>query len=130
MATTARPCKGTNRQGQPCSATIQEGSEWCFFHDPLRAKDRVQARRRGGKARHGRQIGKVGEEAEIVLESAADVLALLERTANDLLKMENSVSRAKAMTGIASVAVSVIDTSELEGRLQALEAELYGKRSA
>jgi len=130
VTTTANSCQGTNKRGDPCSAAAVTGSAWCFFHDPARAKDRVQARRRGGKARHGRQIGKVGEEAEIVLESAADVLALLERTANDLLKMENSVSRAKAMTGIASVAVSVIDTSELEGRLQALEAELYGKRSA
>jgi hypothetical protein len=67
----------------------------------------------------------VGQDVEpVVLATAADVMRLLERTANDLAALENSINRARAFVALAAVAVRTIETSELEQRLAALEQRL------
>lgn len=127
MITTA--CSATTRTGEPCRAAAG-ASGYCWSHDPTLAPRRAEARRAGGRARHGRTIGVVGQDVEPVeLRSVADVLALLERTANDLAGLENSINRARAFVALAAVAVRTIETSELEQRLTALEARLSDEAS-
>lgn len=127
MTTTA--CKATTRTGEPCRAAAG-ASGYCFSHDPALASKRASARRAGGRARHGRTIGAVGAEVEpVALATVADVMRLLERTANDLAGLENSINRARAFVALAAVAVRTIETSELEQRLSALESRLSDETS-
>jgi hypothetical protein len=62
----SRSCETVTKDGQPCQAGVQVGSEFCFFHDPAKAADREAAQRAGGslgKAKvlpHGRGRAKSG----------------------------------------------------------------------
>jgi len=82
----------------------------------------ADARRRGGLARHGRRIGATGEAAPVRLVELSDVLALLQRVADDLYQMENSVSRSRALVSVATAWADCYKTSELEARVAAVEA--------
>ena len=121
-ATTQRPCKGTTRAGAPCGAFAVVGSDYCIMHAPERAAAMAVARRAGGLARHGRRVGTTGDEGPVKLASMADVLALLERTVNDVLLMENSLSRARVIGSLCGTWGQLWESSELEKRVAALEA--------
>ena len=122
-------CHGTNRKGEACNAGTRAGSNYCFFHDPAMAEERQKARKRGGRARHGRKVGSTGEDfPPVCLDTVADVLSYLSQAANDLVRLENSVSRNRAMAQLASVAVSVLEVGQMEERLVALEEALNGTR--
>lgn len=102
-----------------------DGSAYCYAHDPTLAAQRAAARRAGGRARHGRKLGSVGVNVEpVTLATVADILTLLETTANDLNLLENSVNRARAFIALATAATKTIEVSEIEQRLQALEERL------
>ena len=125
MATTAKPCKAVTRKGQPCAAYAVGGGDFCYWHDPGSAETRRAARSAGGHARHGRTIGRVAGDLEpVTLRTVADVLALLERTANDLLTLENSINRGRAVTAVCATFAKCYEVSELGQRLAALEATL------
>ena len=66
----------------------------------------------------------------VTLATVADVMALLERTANDLAGLENSVARARAFIALASTATKTIEVSELEQRLQALESRMNDEKQS
>lgn len=126
---TGKPCRARNVRGEPCSAPAN-ASGYCFWHDPARAADRTAARARGGRARHGRTIGEIGgprERERVSLRTIDDVLALLERTASDLLLLENSINRARALASVAGEAGRLVAAYGFEERLRALERE---RRSA
>lgn len=137
MASTGKQCKATKVDGTPCTCAPIRDSEYCFHHDPARAKERVEARRRGGSARHGRLIGKISEtkaaavtaglskeKIKVPLETIEDVRKLLEITATSLMELEKSVARERALISLASVAVEVIKVGGIEERLAAIEERL------
>jgi len=120
---TARPhCKATRRDGAPCGG-YANGSGYCFAHDPNRAGAIAEARQRGGRARHGRRVGPVGEHDPVTIGGPADLLGLLERAVNDALELENSISRARTLGYIAGVYATIWTGTELERRVAALEAQ-------
>ena len=64
----------------------------------------------------------VGSNAGTVsLETVGDVVRLLEASVRDVLQLENSVSRARCIGYLASVAVKALEVSSLEERIQRLE---------
>lgn len=129
MTTTGRACQHLKRDGGQCQAAAQAESDYCFWHDPARAAERAAARKAGGKARHGRQIGATGPvkaTPAIRLETVEDVRALLEQTANDLLTLENSINRARTIVALAGVALKALEVGEIEARLAAIEAQMRG----
>jgi len=97
-------------------------SDFCIVHDPARAGAMATARRKGGHARHGRKIGSGGDEAPVALATLADVLQLLARAVNDVLTLENSINRARALGYLAGAWGTLYESSELERRVAALEA--------
>ena len=127
---TAHPklCQGERKDGQPCNAWACAGSEHCFMHDPARAEERKAARAKGGRARHGRKVGVVGEPEPVTISGVADVVKLLERTVNDALKLENSIQRVRAIAYVLGVIVKALEVGELEERLAALERALQERR--
>lgn len=125
-ANTANPrhCNATKTDGQPCQAWAVRGSEYCYWHDPGLAAERKAARRKGGLARHGRNIGPAGDPGVVTIFHVADVLALLERAVNDVLRLENSIQRARAIGYLAGVIVKALELADLEERVASLEAAL------
>lgn len=124
MVTTGKRCKAKNERGGPCGAFALKSSDYCFYHDPTNAKERAAARAKGGRARHGRTIGKTGSPAPVELQTMADVVALLEETVNDTLALENSLQRARTIATLANVVIKALEFATLAERVEALERAL------
>ena len=101
-------------------------SKWCYAHDPMKAGARAVARKRGGKNR--RRTGADPPDS-VSLASADDARQILERATMDCLALDNSTKRACALTGLVRVALSAIETGELEERLTALESYIRSTRA-
>lgn len=119
---TTTGCKSTTRNGQPCQANAGP-SGYCWAHDPAYRERRRQARRDGGKARHGRRIHWSDDQllAGIHIGSVADVVSLLERVILDEMKLENSHNRNRTIGTLALAALKALEVGELEQRIAALE---------
>jgi len=127
MATTSKHCKAKNKRGEPCGAYALQGSDYCFHHDPTKAKERAAARARGGYARHGRNIGKTGKPKPVEVREMADVVTLLETTINDALSLENSLQRARTIATLANVVIKALEFATLAERVEALELALKAR---
>ena len=44
-------CNATRTDGQPCQAPVVEEGGFCFWHDPNRRQEMIEASRRGGSRR-------------------------------------------------------------------------------
>ena len=124
---TAKRCQALTRDGTPCQAYALEGSDYCFHHDPDRAAERRQARSKGGHARHGRHVGPVGQAEPADLGSMADVAALLRRTINQTLQLENSLQRARTLGYLSNLFIKALEMSNLEARIAVLEHTLASR---
>ena len=127
MTTTTKRCKEKNKRGEPCGAFVLRGSDYCFHHDPTKAKERAAARAKGGRARHGRRIGNTGRPELIEIRGMADVVTLLETTINDALSLENSLQRARTIATLANVVIKALEFATLEERVEALELALKAR---
>ena len=45
-------CRGTKRNGEPCTQPATPGSAWCWNHDPARAEERSRNASRAASAKH------------------------------------------------------------------------------
>ena len=119
-------CKGTTRKGTPCQMRPLGGSEWCFNHDPGQARQRAEARSKGGRG------GKRGRPSELAgsfkIETPKDALHLLAIAANELLALESTVSRNRALVQVAVSSLRVFEVAALEERIACLEAVAEGFR--
>ena len=122
-------CEATTRTGEPCKAPPLHGDRFCFHHSPERAKERADARRRGGLSLHYGEGGK-GERPEASIREVGDVLALLETAARDVLARKPSVQRARALVYVSGTALKALETSDLAERITALERRLNMERTA
>ena len=87
------------------------------------------SRRRGGGgrlARHGRRIGATGDGASVTLATLGDVLGVYWRALNDALQLENSINRARCLGYSGWRVGQLYESSELERRVEALEAAQRG----
>ena len=46
-----RRCAGSKRDGTPCTASVEEGQTYCWWHDPSYSEKRRRAASRGGRAK-------------------------------------------------------------------------------
>ena len=127
MTTTSKRCKAKNKRGEPCGAFTLTGSDFCFHHDPSMAKERAAARAKGGRARHGRRIGRTATLELVEIRGMADVVTLLETTINDALSLENSLQRARTIATLANVVIKALEFATLEERVEALELALKAR---
>jgi hypothetical protein len=112
------------QNGMPCGGFSIGGSVYCFAHAPDQTAKREDARRRGGQA------GKVATlpESTVQVRSIRDVVGLVEETINDVRAGRVDVRVANAVGYLANVAIKAIEQSDLESRLEALEAVLEPDR--
>lgn len=100
-----------------------KGSRYCFTHSPQYGAQRAAARKLGGlrqRAEHG------GDPALLptTLVNLTEVEKVLAYTLAELVPLENSVPRARALIQIYLAAVRGIELGEIEQRLAALEARI------
>lgn len=127
--THGRLCSAKTKTGKPCQGFAVHGSTCCFTHSPDRAADRARANSKGGKARQGRVVGKIGQvAATVTIASVGDVLKVITDAINDCLTLEKSIARSRTIGGLASVALKAFEVSELEQRIAALEARLEAQK--
>jgi hypothetical protein len=119
-----RRCAHVHPSGKPCGGFAVSGSRFCFAHAPEQAAKRDAARRRGGQA------GRVATlpESDVAVRSLPDVVTLVETTVNDVRAGRVDVRVANAVGYLANVALKAIAQSDLEARLEALEAVLEPER--
>jgi predicted transcriptional regulator len=102
-------------------------SEFCFTHAPERAKERARAHKRGGQNRITPKVGTWNKRIATI----ADALDCLnDLILPDLIALENTVPRARALIAAIESAIRAIDAGELETRLTALERILNEQQNA
>ena len=121
-------CEAVTAQGTPCQAPPLMDGRFCFHHEPGRARERSEARRRGGRAAHG--LDREVVPPAVRLEAVGDVLRLLETAAGDILLQKPSLSRARALAYLSVSALRALEVGALEERLAALEAGWSGGHDA
>ena len=121
-------CSSVTSEGEPCKAAVRRGRDYCWFHDPEITENREKARRRGGKRRWKDYLA----QASVYETTAAGVLLYLEDVMEslqcpDLPKGE--ITRYRAATYAASVALKAVEQADLALRVKAVE-EALGSREA
>lgn len=115
-ASNANHCAAFRRDGSNCRAAPLPASDYCFAHDPQRAEQRADARRRGGLNRStANRVRKIGPPGIVAL------VATLEQALADVLAGELDTRRASAAAAIARAIIAAHQAGDMELRLQALE---------
>jgi len=109
-----QPCKGKKPDGTPCKGQALPGSEFCFFHDPARRGEVVEAARRGGS----RRSIEIPEGELLTPEKARRLLA---GVIFGTLVGEIPEGVARTVGYLLQVDARVREGDELEKRIAALE---------
>ena len=118
-----RRCSATRSDGQPCGATPQRDSQYCFSHDPAKRELAADARRLGGL--HRRQEKTVRQVYDVSgLGTPGEMLRHLEVTAAELFALPNSVARNRALIAVVPAAIQVLEHGELAADVATLRAQL------
>lgn len=123
----ARRCSVVTADGRPCRATPLRDVPFCFWHAPGNEEEVAEARRLGGLRRR-REKTLAGAFDFEGLGSVADIRRLLEIAAVDALGLENSIARARVLTGVATAAAKLLETGELQRRVELLEAAVASRQ--
>ncbi len=118
-----RTCSGRRDDGEPCRAAPLQDGRFCLWHDPDHSDEVAEARRLGGQRRRRERVVSGVYDFE-GLGSIPQVRRLVEVAVLDTLGLENSVARNRTLAYLAQTAAKLLETGELEERLQALEAAM------
>ena len=110
-------CTALRRDGQPCESRVLADASHCYVHSPARARERAEARQRGGRNRSNatRLRGLVPPRLLSVYDQLETALA-------DVLADRLDPRNATAAAAVARSMVSVLQVGELEQRVRDLEA--------
>ena len=123
-----RGCTALKDNGQLCHAPKLQEGEYCLMHSPEHAEEMADARRLGGLRRR-REVAVSGAYEFIGLESVADIRRILEVAVLDTLGLENSIARARTLAYLAMTAIKLLETGELEQRVESLEHAMQSQRA-
>lgn len=119
-------CKATRTDGQPCRAHAQEGKEYCFFHDPERAEDRITASREGGLHRRRRSVEIPQAEALDPEEARAILAGVIEATISGAI----DPATARTVGYLLQVEAKIREGYDLENRVKAIEEAIRREKEA
>jgi hypothetical protein len=99
----------------------------CFMHDPEHAKEAAEARELGGRRRKRESTISAAFDFE-GLDDVPKLRRLLEIVGVDLLGLENSIPRGRAIISLVQAAAKLLEVGEHEERLETIEAVLAPRR--
>jgi hypothetical protein len=107
--------------GLDCKAPARRGRSLCYWHDAATSDDAAEARRVGGlHRRRAKTVAAVWDFAG--LRTVEGSQRLLEAAALETMALENSIPRNRTLIAAAQAAPKLIETAELQARIEALEA--------
>ena len=115
-------CMATKPDGLRCKATALPGLDCCLFHDPSRATERRAAKSRGGQGNRMKTLDPATPDVNVT--NAADVVALMAETINQVRKGDIDPRVANTIAYLADVSLRTIRVSEYEARMRTLEQVL------
>ena len=118
-----KTCKGVRSGGEACGAAPLSEGAYCLWHDPAHADLVAEARRLGGSRRRKEATIAVAYDV-LGLGSIAEIRRLVEVAVIDVLSLENTVSRARAIAYLAHIATKLLEAGEHEERLARIEQTL------
>src|SRR6266705_6399762 len=121
-----RTCSFTMPDGRLCRAGPQIDRLYCFAHDPERAADAAEARRLGGLRR--RKEGTIAVAYDLPgLDSVEGIRRVFEIARTDVLGLDNTINRARALIAVGTAAIKLLG-ADYEERLAALEQVVLRRR--
>jgi hypothetical protein len=115
----AARCAAITRGGSRCASAVLAGSTYCWVHDPAAADRRVEASKKGGKARSNK--ARAAKQIPPAM-SAEDLAGWLSLLFTNVMTGRIEPKIGTAAASIARVLHEVRHTTELEERLAELEA--------
>ena len=115
--------------GRLCRAGPQLDRPFCYAHDPERAADAAEARRLGGLRR--KKEGTLAIAFDLPgLDTVDGIRRVFQIALADLLGLDNSIARARALIATGGAATKLLMLGDHEARLAALEAIVQRRGSA
>ena len=120
-----RRCEATRNDGGPCRGRADPGSRFCIWHDPARAEFARTARSRGAVA-----AGKVRalQARRAKLDTPRALVRFVAGVVQDVLDGQVEVDAARAALYGVNVQRLLLEQSDIEARLTALEQRLAGQQ--
>jgi hypothetical protein len=112
-------CKFRRHDGRPCQANAIARSGFCFFHDPERKSERLEAQRAGGRRNKGASLSP--ETPDRDLKSVGDVVTLLGTTINQVRRGQIDPRVANSVGYLSGILLKALDVDSLERRVSELE---------
>jgi len=123
-----KTCKGKTKSGAPCRMAPVGGGNFCFTHDKNSAAARALAHKTGGertRADHGSDGALLPQAPRTI----NDAMIILDYTLRELLPLENSIQRARALIALVAGYIDALKVGELEARLAAIESALKSREA-
>jgi hypothetical protein len=118
-----RVCAFRFPDGRACGAAPLRDSTFCLFHDPEHAEAVAEARKVVGQRRRKEATLVTVYDLEDVT-SDSGIRRLAQIAVTDLLSLDNSLSKVRAMLYAIQTLLKVRDAGELADRLAAVEGVL------
>lgn len=113
-------CVARTGHGTPCGMPPLRGTDRCFNHSPDRARQRANARKRGGRQRRTPFLFPP-PTGPTPLRDVASIQAVLERVMSETLVQPNGHQRSRTIAALLTVSLRTLEFGEFEARLTALE---------
>jgi hypothetical protein len=132
-------CQFVKANGERCKGTARPGSTFCMFHHPAFEGKRAEGRSKGGKGRGKKpSVLKVLktlalDSPDMPLEGIRDVVQVIARTVNAVMRGEIHPSVANSVGCLLSVMVQALKGGVADERMAALEeivTQLAARKSA
>ena len=120
-------CQGLKLDGSRCQAATLPGTNFCFFHDPTKAKARREAQSLGGRQNRMKTLDPAAPDVNV--EDCQDVVILISETINQVRKGQIDPRVANAVGYLANVLIRAVEQGEMEKRIAELEATVKTPRT-
>ena len=118
-------CAFVKEDGERCKAVPQTDSEYCYFHDPALAEERLEASAKGGRNRRSPALGPLAPE--VMVREPEDVLKLYAETINQVRQGKLDPRTANAIGYLGQGATRALEQIELAKRLEELKRLVTGR---
>ena len=115
-------CKALNARGDPCAGWVMGNTDWCWVHNPGNQEAVDAGRKLGGQtnqAKHSPRVNAGNLPSKI--RTIEDLLALLDYCKDELLMLNNGLSRNKAIVQLVEAYIKIIEKGEFQEHVGNLE---------
>ena len=120
-------CKAFNARNEPCAAWVMKDKDYCWVHEPSNKEAADAARKLGGSVNQVKHSSRVNPgQIPDKIRTVEDLLGLLDYAKDELLMLNNGLSRNKAIVQLAAAYTQVLKEGEVQDRIGDIEDEIHG----